>query len=281
MIRSQQALSSDDKEDELPPPSDLRSLLKRRAKQANDVADNDLCLKLNASKSRRINDPVSVQRPNDKLNANAEDLRILLNRSKSTDLCRKLDRQKQLEKPTSSQPDSGDISLDLRTFLSAKRVNARPRLNVIMGGSPPFGDSVRSVKDNRRQATTSQPWPLKPPSHTPISFSPGDMRVRRHQSTRRYREFGRSHIPRNTRKNGNRLQRRQAFIKNTDRFQRLFRNNPQNNPSPSPCLWHHSDGQVRRRQHKGALSRHPRKPVDTFHASRPVHLPSVRQIPWT
>jgi len=43
-----------------------------------------------------------------------------------------------------------------------------------MGGSPPNGDSVRSVKDYRRQVATSQKWPTKPTSHPPITFSPDD-----------------------------------------------------------------------------------------------------------
>ncbi|XP_013662211.1 uncharacterized protein LOC106367066 [Brassica napus] len=43
-----------------------------------------------------------------------------------------------------------------------------------MGGSPPSGDSVRSVKDYRRQVATSQKWPTKPTSHPPITFSPDD-----------------------------------------------------------------------------------------------------------
>ncbi|XP_013617715.1 PREDICTED: uncharacterized protein LOC106324262 [Brassica oleracea var. oleracea] len=43
-----------------------------------------------------------------------------------------------------------------------------------MGGSPPCGNSVRSVKDYRRQVATSQRWPTRPPSHPPITFSPDD-----------------------------------------------------------------------------------------------------------
>jgi len=47
-------------------------------------------------------------------------------------------------------------------------------LNVIMGGSPPSGDTVRSVKDYRRQVAPSQKWPTKPTSHLPITFSTDD-----------------------------------------------------------------------------------------------------------
>ncbi|XP_048613157.1 uncharacterized protein LOC106398560 [Brassica napus] len=43
-----------------------------------------------------------------------------------------------------------------------------------MGGSPPCGNSVRSVKDYRRQVATSQSWPTRSPSHPPITFSPDD-----------------------------------------------------------------------------------------------------------
>ena len=43
-----------------------------------------------------------------------------------------------------------------------------------MGSSPPCGNSVRSVKDYRRQVATSQRWPTRSPSHPPITFSPDD-----------------------------------------------------------------------------------------------------------
>ncbi|XP_048605621.1 uncharacterized protein LOC106373592 [Brassica napus] len=43
-----------------------------------------------------------------------------------------------------------------------------------MGGCPPCGNSVRSVKDYRRQVATSQRWPTRPPNHPPITFSPDD-----------------------------------------------------------------------------------------------------------
>ncbi|XP_056864095.1 uncharacterized protein LOC130511224 [Raphanus sativus] len=43
-----------------------------------------------------------------------------------------------------------------------------------MGGSPPCGDSVRAVKDHRRQATTSQRWPQKQVDDQPITFSSDD-----------------------------------------------------------------------------------------------------------
>lgn len=43
-----------------------------------------------------------------------------------------------------------------------------------MGGSPPYEDSVRSVKDHRRQAITSKKWPSKPENDSSITFSPDD-----------------------------------------------------------------------------------------------------------
>lgn len=60
----------------------------------------------------------------DKLNAKVIDLRMVLN-------------QKKADEPASSY--------DLRTFLRAKQPQSRPQINVIMGGSLPCGNSVRTV----------------------------------------------------------------------------------------------------------------------------------------
>ena len=49
-----------------------------------------------------------------------------------------------------------------------------PHLNVIMGGLPPCGDSVRAVKDYRRQAVTAQKWPSRVEADHQISFSAAD-----------------------------------------------------------------------------------------------------------
>lgn len=49
-----------------------------------------------------------------------------------------------------------------------------PHLNVIVGGSLPCGDSVRAVKDYRRQAITSQKWPSQVEADHQISFSAAD-----------------------------------------------------------------------------------------------------------
>ena len=43
-----------------------------------------------------------------------------------------------------------------------------------MRGSPPCGDSVRSVKNHRRQAMTSKKWSPKPENDFSITFSPDD-----------------------------------------------------------------------------------------------------------
>ena len=63
---------------------------------------------------------------------------------------------------------------DLRTQLESMRATRAPHLNVIMGGSPPCGDSVRAVKDSRRQATTSQKWPSQVENDHQIIFSAAD-----------------------------------------------------------------------------------------------------------
>ncbi|KAF3513269.1 hypothetical protein F2Q69_00005576 [Brassica cretica] len=125
--------------------------------------DTDLRLTLNARKSQRVltSGPVLKERPKgsdsdlrDKLNANMCDLRVLLNRSKPTDLRLQLERTKTPCNSRLPQNDD-DAPTDLRAFLNSKRVNSRPRLNVIMGGSPPCGNSVRFIKDYHRNAATS------------------------------------------------------------------------------------------------------------------------------
>ena len=134
---------------------------------------------MDARKSRRIStsDPDHKGRPNadlrDKLNAGACDLRIHLNRSKSTDLRRRLEQTKKSSNDTPSSKND-DNATDLRAFLDSNQVKTRQHLNVIMGGSPPCGNYVRSVKDYRQEVATSQKWPTRPPSHPPITFLPDD-----------------------------------------------------------------------------------------------------------
>ncbi|XP_048623642.1 uncharacterized protein LOC125592488 [Brassica napus] len=147
---------------------------------SNSSTRNDLRTTLNARKSRRISavDPDPKERLNkdlrDKLNAGACDLRIRLNRSKPTDLRRRLEKTKMSSNDTPSSKNDSSVPTDLRAFLDSKQVQTRRQLNVIMGGSPPCGNSVCSVKDYRRQVTTSPIRPTRPPNHPPITFSPDD-----------------------------------------------------------------------------------------------------------
>lgn len=178
VILSQQSLSSDEDNDDSPVPGDLRDSLKRRLAPENvsDTTRRDLRTTLDARKSRRIstNDGNNNEGPigdlRDKLNAGVSDLRVKLNKSKPTDLRRQLERAK--GQPQLPPPDTS-VPKDLRALLNSKRVQTGQSLNVIMGGSP-SGDSVRSVKDYRRQVATSQKWPSKPSSHPPITFSSDD-----------------------------------------------------------------------------------------------------------
>ncbi|KAF3503132.1 hypothetical protein F2Q69_00041044 [Brassica cretica] len=102
VILSQQTLSSDDENDDTPVLEDLRDVLKRKFEfeNSNSSTLNDLRTTLNARKSRRISavDPDPKECLNDdlrdKLNAGACDLRIHLNRSKPTDLRRRLEQTK-------------------------------------------------------------------------------------------------------------------------------------------------------------------------------------------
>ncbi|XP_048622678.1 uncharacterized protein LOC106393842 [Brassica napus] len=176
---SRQSLSSDDDNDDAPVLGDLRDVLKRKFESKNDSSPKhkDLWTMLDTRMSRRIstsdanNNKGPITDLRDKLNAGACDLRIQLNRSKPTDLRRQLEQAKGHFQPPAHDTN---ISTDLRTLLDSKRVQTGQSLNVIMGGSPPSGDTVRSVKDYRRQVTTSQKWPTKQTSHIPITFSPDD-----------------------------------------------------------------------------------------------------------
>ena len=93
------------------------------------------------------------------------DLREQIN-SKAEDLC------------ANSQPKQHDLRPCLEAKREAQRelmkVTNTPHLNVIMGGSPPCGDSVRAVKDYRRQAITAQKWPSQVEADHQISFSAAD-----------------------------------------------------------------------------------------------------------
>ncbi|KAF3523468.1 hypothetical protein F2Q69_00045931 [Brassica cretica] len=143
VILSQQTLSSDDENDDTPVLEDLRDVLKRKfeSEDNNNSKHNDLRTTLDARKSQRI----STSDLREKLNAGACDLRIRLNRSKSTELRRRLEQTKTSNKDTPSSKNDNSVSTDLRAFLDSNRVKTRQQLNVIMGGSPPYGNSVRSL----------------------------------------------------------------------------------------------------------------------------------------
>ncbi|KAG5384120.1 hypothetical protein IGI04_035590, partial [Brassica rapa subsp. trilocularis] len=113
VILSQQSLSSDEDNDDSPVPGDLRDSLKRRLAPENgsDTTRRDLRTMLDARKSRRIstsdgnNNEGPIGDLRDKLNAGVSDLRVKLNKSKSTDLRRQLERAKgqpQLPPPDTS-----------------------------------------------------------------------------------------------------------------------------------------------------------------------------------
>ncbi|KAG5394429.1 hypothetical protein IGI04_024392, partial [Brassica rapa subsp. trilocularis] len=113
VILSQQSLSSDEDNDVSPVPGDLRDSLKRRLAPENgsDTTRRDLRTMLDARKSRRIstsdgnNNEGPIGDLRDKLNAGVSDLRVKLNKSKSTDLRRQLERAKgqpQLPPPDTS-----------------------------------------------------------------------------------------------------------------------------------------------------------------------------------
>ncbi|XP_018454115.1 uncharacterized protein LOC108825305 [Raphanus sativus] len=158
-----------DEPEQVPPPDlraqlsrpslgDLRNTLKRKEKPAADAVSHvpDLREKINSSKTRRLDTPSPMNpRPVDlreKLNSRKPDLRSQLDRPLYSDLRQKLDTSR-TQHPTQEKDTV---------------------INVIMGGSPPCGDSVRSIKDYRRQATSSRKWPTKPENDHQITFSPDD-----------------------------------------------------------------------------------------------------------
>ena len=160
----------------------MRNKLRRKSQTIDRVHDskNDLRSIIEESKAKRVKDP-SVQPQlmprvldlRDQLNSKSEDLRIKLNRPKRSNLRRKLEEMK-ARKGYKHEPIIEDSPRDLRVQLQNRRIERAPFLNVIMGGSPPCGDSVRSIKDHRRQAITSKKWPSKPENDLSITLSPDD-----------------------------------------------------------------------------------------------------------
>ncbi|KAF8085944.1 hypothetical protein N665_0641s0001, partial [Sinapis alba] len=129
---------------------DLRSLLKRKTVvgiRSTNCAD--LRTNINKSKARRI-EGVSLKPQTaylrDQFNSKFDDLRVT------------------------------NTVGDLRTRLESARAMRIPHLNVIMGGSPPCGDSVRAVKNYRRHATTSQKCISQAEDDHQITFSAIDTR---------------------------------------------------------------------------------------------------------
>ena len=111
---------------------DLRALLKRKAAKVS-VNETDLRTTLNESKARKtahtVATPSLQPQPTylrEQINSKAEDLRVNLSQPKRRDLRSFLEAKRQAQ-------------LDLMKATSV------PHLNVIMGGLPPCGDSVRAV----------------------------------------------------------------------------------------------------------------------------------------
>ncbi|KAF8087330.1 hypothetical protein N665_0589s0011 [Sinapis alba] len=67
------------------------------------------------------------------------------------------------------------LILDLQMTLSDKRPSVFRRINVIRGGSPLCNDSVKSIKEYQRKATTARRWPTKYEGETSITFLEGDL----------------------------------------------------------------------------------------------------------
>ncbi|KAF8090837.1 hypothetical protein N665_0464s0003, partial [Sinapis alba] len=162
VILAQPATSSDDK-------------LKRKSTVSEQIPVDKVNLQeiLNASRAeQRVN--LGQDDLHNQLNANSDDLQISLNRQKDSGLRRRLEISKSSKPSEAKGPLPEGSSNDLRTQMRSKRIEKRLQLNVIMGGSPPCGDSVRSVKDYRRKETTSQKWPVRPENDQQIKFSADD-----------------------------------------------------------------------------------------------------------
>lgn len=163
VILSQQADSSDD---EVPSQKrELREELNNKM-QSKDLRTflkriTDLRISLDESKAKKTARDSTTANPRilpadlrDHLNSKVEDLRTKLSQTKRQDLrpCLEAKRQAQQE------------------LLKATNF---PHLNVIMGGLPPCGNSVRAVKDYRRQAITCAKVDLASRNRLPNLFLGG------------------------------------------------------------------------------------------------------------
>ena len=141
---------------------DLRTLLKRKIAMVADTpaSESDLRTTIDKSKARKVNQTIIAPDPDlqpraidlrDQINSKSDDLRIRLSQSKRSDLRRRLEATKRRSETALHADNSIDDPL---AQLESMRATRALHLNVIMGSSPSCGDSVRAVKDYRRQATT-------------------------------------------------------------------------------------------------------------------------------
>ena len=160
-------LNSKDKQPLAPSATDgdLRTRLKRKSATNEKTRTTDLRATISKCNARRVGQIVDLC---DQLNSKTDDLRVQLNRSKGSDLRRRLESKK--KQPTET-PEFENTTNELRKQLESVRANRAPHINVIMGGSPPCRDSVWAVKDYKRQATTSQKWPPPVENDHQITFS--------------------------------------------------------------------------------------------------------------
>ncbi|XP_013615062.1 PREDICTED: uncharacterized protein LOC106321317 [Brassica oleracea var. oleracea] len=160
-------LDSKDKQSLAPSTTDkdLRTLLKRKSATNENTGTADLRATISKCNARRVGQTGDLC---DQLNSKADDLRIQLNRLKGSDLRRRLESKK---KQAAETPTFENTTDDLRKQLESMRATRAPHISVIMGVSPPCGDSVRAVKDYKRQATTSQKWPSPVENDHQITFS--------------------------------------------------------------------------------------------------------------
>ncbi|KAF8114203.1 hypothetical protein N665_0040s0058 [Sinapis alba] len=191
VIFAQRETSSDE---EMPADFDLREKLNRRPDSA--------CQRLGSTKRRYIVpvtrstggidlwdhlDKAKGEKPEprdpqplntdlrERLNAKVDDLHLMLNQQKPADLRNLLDQSKESRDPEQpTEPKHRGKPSDLRTSIESNRSKRKPQINVIMGGSPHYGDSVRAIKNYRRQATMSKKWPLKPGNDPQTVFSAED-----------------------------------------------------------------------------------------------------------
>lgn len=115
----------------------------------------------------------------DQLNARVDNLRKKLSHPNASDLQRRLDqvkieRLRRFLRNNPEQLDAETLPADLRTQLKISRANTRRQIDVRMGGPPPGGESLCTIKEYHHQAITAQHWPTKSLDETKITFSEDD-----------------------------------------------------------------------------------------------------------